>query len=464
MYGTGFLVGAADVLEDIDAGKISGGTEYLSTEFSEDPLAGVLTGMGNNTKAALTYLSGTGSVDAEGNWVSDEETQKRWGKLTSRDWKNYGPSGNPNSWCSTGQDWFTDALAAASSYRNADSTNSNPESDARATYAAGKGIRYFGGEEWSKDDFSEDMQENMATVLANSPEELSAAATGGSYDEAGDGPSLGKQGVQDSDISTLVYRFGNNADAMATVSAEQVKSHSERINEAANTGSSATFGNKYRQAAATTVYLEQLSGIRCDDDIAQKNADVAAAQENKRKVVDTTVNVANTVLALGLSSGSGGRAAPAVHSLASHIAKPMTTDGIMTLLGSPEVAENNSTSNSYNMTKARGYGIEINHEILTGESSTPPAEYNTTGWCNLNENGKPYVDTQSLTPEQSAEMISWRNNCVANNEDNLALTQVDNTTDGGETDAAQQIAPAAPAQDSKEEEEQAETSTKPCKN
>lgn len=234
VYGTDFLVSAADVLEELDPAKIiPGNTIYLTFQYSHDPLAGVLYAMGSNPAAALAYLGGGGQVDAHGDWEPDEKTLQRWKRLKSRGWNH--DEQDPTSKKPTAADGFTAALAAASSYRNPDdpSDKNAARADAAATYASGMGVDYFSSNSWSRRQFTETMQKNLSVVMANSPEEVAEAAqNNGDITASGQGPSLAKWGVNQSDVSTIIYRFGNNSDAMTTLAVGVGKYHHRRIDEA----------------------------------------------------------------------------------------------------------------------------------------------------------------------------------------------------------------------------------------
>lgn len=443
-YGSGFILNAADVLEEIDPKTISSGTTYLTTEYSTDPLAGVMELMAKDKDLSLAYLSGKGSVDKDGNWNPDKDTQHRWEKLTSRDWDAIPAPKSSKRKAARPIENFSAALAQASSFRNPDADHPDAEGDARATYAAAKGMKYFASDKWPKEKFSEAMQKNMAVVVANSPEELAAASSGSSYSGSGDGPGLNKWGVDAKDISTLVYRFGNNSDAMATVSVAAGKYHGERIEAAASAAKNGSgeedFKNKYQQSAATTAYLEQLSNMRFDDDIKKNKDDAAKIEEQRNKTVGTSMAVANTAIGLMISAASAGTGAPAAYSIASNITQPMTTDFILKQLGSPEVDTTNSAENSYNRRKAQGYAIVLNHEMASGEGVKPSPEHNKTGWYREDANGRPSIDANSLSNEQVAEMLDWKNNGVAGDSNLRPLNKVESSVADGQVDAEHQVA------------------------
>lgn len=451
-FGSDFILNAADVLEEVDPKTISSGTTYLTTEYSTDPLAGVMELMAKDKDLSLAYLSGKGTVDKDGNWNPDKDTQHRWEKLTSRDWDAIPVPKSSKRKSARPIENFSAALAQASSFRNPDADHPNAEGDARATYAAAKGMKYFASDKWPKGKFSEAMQKNMATVVANSPEELAAASSGSSYSGSGDGPSLNKWGVGAKDISTLVYRFGNNSDAMATVSAAAGKFHGERVEAAAGAAENGSgeedFKNKYRQSVATTAYLEQLSNMRFDDDIEQNKANAAQIEEKRNKTVGTMMTVANTMIGLGVSAATAGTGAPAAYAIASNITQPMATDFILKQLGSPEVDTTNGAENSYNRRKAQGYAIVLNHEMASGEGVKPSPEHNKTGWYQEDANGKPSIDANSLSDEQVAEMLDWKNRGVEGDSNLRPLNGVESSVVDGQVDAEHQVeggkAPAAP--------------------
>ncbi|WP_167145525.1 DUF6571 family protein [Actinomyces sp. ZJ308] len=486
LYGTGFLVDAATILEDVDPNKLSAGTGLLSLEFTKDPMAGVLAAMGNNSKAALTYLSGTGSVDAEGNWVPDEKTQKRWDKLTSRDWKKYGVEDSGRSWCKTGQEGFTAALAAASSYRNADSTSSSRESDARATYVSANGIVYFAGDgtdgrySWSKGDFTDAMQKNMAVVLGNSPEEVSGAASGGGFDNEDDGPSLGNVIIRNpkdpknpltmrpGHISTLIYRFGNNEDALTTLTARLGEYHHDHKEAAMNTPGAGgqTLHDAYARTSASMAYIESLANSRVSDDMiaAQQaqSADEKAVKARQAEVVGTSLSILSTIAAAGVTELTAGSGAPLALSLLTAAGQPIATDLMVDALGGvPDVGTGGSTNtssgdgstvNTYDELKAQGYADVANRGMFQqqpekpGEKTTDQnAKAKHPDWYVKDENGNPVrIDPGSLSSKQIEKMMNWENE-ITNDDDRGVLNYVDGGVAEGETNGGGHARSAPPS-------------------
>lgn len=459
-FGSGFILNAADVLEEVDPKTISSGTTYLTTEYSTDPLAGVLELMAKDKDLSLAYLGGNGTVDEGGNWQPDGNTAHRWEKLTTREWGaipavNFSKRKSPPA-----IDSFTAALAQAASFRNPDAEHPDAKNDARATYAAAKGMKYFASDKWPKDKFSEAMQKNMAVVVANSPEELAAASSGRWHEGFGAGPDLATMGVDAKDISTLIYRFGNNSDAMSTVSVAAGKYHGKRIEAAASAVNNGVgledFYSRYRQGAETSAYLEGLSNMRFNDDIKEKKDDAAKIEAKRNQTVGTTMAVANTMIGLGVSAASAGTAGPAAYAVASNITQPLATDFVLSLLGSPEVGDANSADNAYNRRKAQGYAVALNHGWLTGEDSKPSAEDNETGWYREDANGNPIVDVNSLNDGQIGEMLDWgaggsddeesggsdkdgKNDGADTDNKQKPLNEIDQAVSGGQTDGGQQI-------------------------
>lgn len=157
-YGTDFLVGLATRFED-NGYDGSAADDHLGEDgyggvygdSSMDPMAGVLSGMGKNSEAALKYLVPDGAVDASGNWSAGPAAQKRWELLSSRTWDPQG-----------GLDGFTAALGGAPAYRV---YNPDGDKDERAAWITGKGIDYLGAQNV---DYTSTSKDNIAIMLGNS--------------------------------------------------------------------------------------------------------------------------------------------------------------------------------------------------------------------------------------------------------------------------------------------------------
>ena len=272
VYGTDFLIGLAGRLENRDPNSMIPPTMHFinGQAGTSDPLTGVLTAMSNNPEAALEYLAPAkdGSVDDAGNWVSSQTATERWELLTSRDW---------NIQHQDAAEALSAATAAASSFRNRAPSADDPvpaDADARATCACGRAITYFAGEAFSKDDITDAMKQNLAVMAANSPEEITAVAEGKDL-KSGDGPRLLNWGVTEADISTLVYRLGDDKDAMATLATGMGEFHHDRIqSKMAEPGAGeGTLKSEYQQAAASSTYIRSLSESRFTDDGAEGSAE-----------------------------------------------------------------------------------------------------------------------------------------------------------------------------------------------
>ncbi|WP_454932636.1 DUF6571 family protein, partial [Actinomyces oricola] len=192
---------------------------------TSDSVDEALAAMEGNPDAALEYLTpeGDGSVDGDGVWVPGQTTVDRWTMLTSRDWGKHAP----------GLDALTAVTGAASSFRNRAPSETDPDvpttADARATYACGRAMSYFGGEGFTKKDFTDTMKRNLAVVVTNSPEEVAAAAARRSL-----GTDATSAGLEATDIASLIYRFGDHQDAMTTLATGLGQYHHNKLEEAMN--------------------------------------------------------------------------------------------------------------------------------------------------------------------------------------------------------------------------------------
>lgn len=400
VYGTGFLLNAADGLEEIDSEKITSPlTAQLTYEYSQHPLTGVLYAMRNNPEAALTYLGGNGQVDADGNWVPDEKTKQRWESLKSQDWRyDERVSGKP-----TAADGFTAALAAASSYRNTD----NASADAAATYISGTAIDYFSSDSWSKDRFTEAMKENLSVVVANSPEEVYASASGTPLEnrKQNKGPSLEKWGVDKTDISTLIYRFGDNKNAMATLSTGTGDYHHKLTEEAmrAEGANYETLANQYLMASMTFNYIHDLSEDRFKDNGA------ASDDPTKNEVVNTALSVFTTLVAAGISAATEGAAAPALAwGVGSTIVKPIVADGLTSAWGVPKSDASTPGSDYFDRLKVQAYSDAANRNLLTSRSVDTMRNQD---WFNRDSYAhpdvKPFPSASTMSSEHVEEVTEW---------------------------------------------------------
>lgn len=396
VYGTGFLVNSADLLEDIE--DIPPATSsYLITTYGTDPLSGVLIAMSNNPDAALEYLapSDDGVIGTDGEWIPGQVAVNRWNMLTSRDQSNQFLRG------------FTAVVAAASSLRNRTPGPDDPVSpnaDARATYASGKGIHYFASSKFSENDFTETMKENLAVVISNCPDEVAAAADGKSLDSA-DGPKLKKWDVDKTDISTLIYRFGDNENAVATLSTGVGNYHHKLIEEAmrAEGANYETLTNQYLMASMTFNYIHDLSEDRFKDNGA------ASDDPTKNEVVNTALSVFTTLVAAGISAATEGAAAPALAwGVGSTIAKPIVADALTSAWGVPKSDASTPGSDYFDRLKVQAYSDAANRNLLTSRSVDTMRNQD---WFNRDSYAhpdvKPFPSASTMSSEHVEEVTEW---------------------------------------------------------
>lgn len=427
VYGTDFLIGLAGRLESRDPNSMVPPTMHFinGQAGTSDPLTGVLTAMSNNPEAALEYLAPAkdGSVDDAGNWVSSQTATERWELLTSRDW---------NIQHQDAAEALSAATAAASSFRNRAPSADDPvpaDADARATCACGRAITYFAGEAFSKDDITDAMKQNLAVMAANSPEEITTIAEGGKMDEGSQGPGLANWGVTEADISTLVYRLGDDKDAMATLATGMGEFHHDRIQEAM-TGSDAgtmSLASEYQQAAASSTYIRSLSESRFTDDGAEGSAE-------QKDTVGTGLSVLTTVAAAGVSALSDGAAAPLAFSVGSTIARPLAAEAITDALGAPAGDAVDAATSSRTL-RARAFADALNHGLLSGDSDNGGRRAVEAAkdhdWYHQDADGNPAINTAALTNDQAKSMVTWKNQDVKNEDDLRMLNDLEHSiTDG----------------------------------
>ena len=427
VYDTDFLIGLAGRLESRDPNSMVPPTMHFinGQAGTSDPLTGVLTAMSNNPEAALEYLAPAkdGSVDDAGNWVPSQTATERWELLTSRD---------RNIQHQDAAEALSAATAAASSFRNRAPSADDPvpaDADARATCACGRAITYFAGEAFSKDDITDAMKQNLAVMAANSPEEITTIAEGGKMDEGSQGPRLTNWGVSKADISTLVYRLGDDKDAMATLATGMGEFHHDRIQEAM-TGSDAGAENlksEYQQAAASSTYIRSLSESRFTDDGAEGSAE-------QKDTVGTGLSVLTTVAAAGVSALSDGAAAPLAFSVGSTIARPLAAEAITDALGAPAGDAVDAATSSRTL-RARAFADALNHGLLSGDSDNGGRRATETAkdhdWYHQDADGNPAINTAALTNDQAKSMVTWKNQDVKNEDDLRVLNDLEHSiTDG----------------------------------
>ena len=427
VYDTDFLIGLAGRLESRDPNSMVPPTMHFinGQAGTSDPLTGVLTAMSSNPEAALEYLAPAkdGSVDDAGNWVPSQTATERWELLTSRD---------RNIQHQDAAEALSAATAAASSFRNRAPSADDPvpaDADARATCACGRAITYFAGEAFSKDDITDAMKQNLAVMAANSPEEITTIAEGGKLDEGSQGPGLANWGVSKADISTLVYRLGDDKDAMATLATGMGEFHHDRIQEAM-TGSDAGAENlksEYQQAAASSTYIRSLSESRFTDDGAEDSAE-------QKDTVGTGLSVLTTVAAAGVSALSDGAAAPLAFSVGSTIARPLAAEAITDALGAPAGDAVDAATSSRTL-RARAFADALNHGLLSGDSDNGGRRAVEAAkdhdWYHQDADGNPAINTAALTNDQAQDMVTWKNQDVKNEDDLKVLGELEDGITNG---------------------------------
>lgn len=336
IYGTDFLYTAGARLEGLDPSKVQPTVppHYFRRHTTSEPLAGVLDAMGRNPEAALKYLADEGTMKGE-HWVPSENATKRWTNLSKRKNQDF-------------VDSFTAALAAASSYRNTsyNSTDSKyvPNADARATWLTEKTVEHF-VHDVKVDDFTEAMKQNIGTVLANSPEELTAESLNIDFDASGTGPNIGGS-VERGELTRLLYRVIDNEKAATVIGASLGEHHHKMISDAMSSGkwsSPTNLAEMYGDAAGTQGYLTEVANARLTYDQGKDSASYA----KKREHINTGLAVFSTVAVAGVTALSGGAAAPVATSVGLSIASPAAADylaGEEQKRGLPGIGEDKPTA------------------------------------------------------------------------------------------------------------------------
>ena len=385
---------------------------------ASDSVDEALAAIGDDPQAALEYLAPEedGNVDGDGTWVPGQTTTDRWTMLTSRDWHKHAP----------GLDALTAVTGAASSFRNRAPSETDPDvpatADARATYACGRAMSYFGGEEFTKKSFTDTMKRNLAVVAANSSEDVSTAAINGAL-----GAGATSAGLAATDISTLIYRFGDNQDAMTTLATGLGQYHHNKLKEAMNDpdANENDLRDEYHQVAASSSYLQNLSEFRFADD---KKKD----SEEQTTTVDTSLSVLNAVSAAGLTALTDEAAAPALaFTTGSTIAKPLISSQVTDALGT-------STGDPYTGLKAQSYAAGLNYGLFSTDSDKGRQRAIDTArshsWYHEDENGNPTINTTALTGDQASDAVAWREHQVTNSDDKGVLNDLDTSITAGKTD------------------------------
>ena len=379
---------------------------------ASDSVDEALAAIGDDPDAALEYLvpEEDGNVDEDGVWVPGQTTVDRWTMLTSRDWGKHAP----------GLDALTAVTGAASSFRNRAPSETDPDvpttADARATYACGRAMSYFGGEGFTKKDFTDTMKRNLAVVAANSSQDVSTVAEDGAL-----GADATSAGLAATDIASLIYRFGDHQDAMTTLATGLGQYHHNKLEEAMNDpdAGKGNLSNAYRRVAASSFYLQTLSEFRFADD---KKKD----SEEQTTTVDTSLSVLNAVSSAGLTALTDEAAA---FTTGSTIAKPLVSSQVTDALGT-------STGDPYTGLKAQSYAAGLNYGLFSTDSDKGGQRAIDTAkdhdWYHEDENGNPAIDTTALTGDQASDAVTWMNDQVTNSDDKGVLNDLDTSIATGE--------------------------------
>ncbi len=363
-FGTDFLVNLAKAYEKDDVSKSKGPSETINlSRYDGDVLGSVILAMGEDPRAVLEYMAGSGEVDSNGNWIPSEEGQKRWDMLKQRGWDT------------TRIEYLISAVGAASSYRNTAYSEGSPQyikdADARATWLSSQGIRYI-TEEVKKDDITKKMKEGASLIAANSPEEVTAVANGKRVDEGSSGPAL--QNVDDNQLAKLLYRVMDDEDAARTISVgvgayqhsliEQRMSHDEKRTKE-------NIGLQYKMAAATDTFLREISNKKFADNNAQAQADYDKRKEGVGRAIDIfsaaavlgagALTVGCTPLGAALAVGGAG--------LGASVLGPVTADAITGERPNPPttaISEGDASGND--MLRMRAYSDAAKYNLLDERS------------------------------------------------------------------------------------------------
>ena len=386
---------------------------------ASDSVDEALAAIGDDPQAALEYLAPEedGNVDENGTWVPGQTTTDRWTMLTSRDWHKHAP----------GLDALTAVTGAASSFRNRAPSETDPDvpatADARATYACGRAMSYFGGEGFTKKDFTDTMKRNLAVVMANSSQDVSTAAARRSL-----GRGATSAGLAATDIASLIYRFGDHQDAMTTLATGLGQYHHNKLEEAMNDpdAGKGNLSNEYRRVAASSFYLQTLSEFRFADD---KKKD----SEEQTTTVDTSLSVLNAVSSAGLTALTDEAAA---FTTGSTIAKPLISSQVTDALGTP--TDRPADSDPYTGLKAQSYAAGLNYGLFSTDSDKGGQRAIDTAkdhdWYHEDENGNPAIDTTALTGDQASDAVTWMNDQVTNSDDKGVLNDLEESITTGKTD------------------------------
>ncbi|SPT52778.1 Uncharacterised protein [Actinomyces bovis] len=175
VFGTDFLVGLADKVEDIPAVSESPSDPYIGegnqirrrpgllAGYTKDPLAAVLHAMGYNPQAANDYLAPPdpeglamdGAENRDDHWTPSHRALERMEMLRTRSWGRNAMTG------------LTAVFAAASSERATPAPGN--DKDERASWATANGLNIIAAQDFPK---TPEAARNTGTLLGNCAQEV----------------------------------------------------------------------------------------------------------------------------------------------------------------------------------------------------------------------------------------------------------------------------------------------------
>ena len=288
---------------------------YRTTEWSYDPLSGVLDAMGNNPEAAVQFLA---PYDHDRSTYDDggpKADTSRLDRLLKRDWEPDGYSG------------LTGAIAAASSMRASDSAAVRES----ANQIAGRSLHFLAENSTTSSVGKEDLYSMPGTktrvgmLLANCAPEITQAWSGGSLTELESMNSLPLASKED--INRLTSRVSDDAHATSTISsgiAEYSRSCSQsgvKAKEGDPDAQVAAINNAYKRGSKAVNYLAGIADARAGE-INEKSKDNFNA---KSASATAAVNVFFDVAKTGAENVGG-----PVTKVMGHVATKMVTPAIKT--------------------------------------------------------------------------------------------------------------------------------------
>ncbi|MBW3069230.1 hypothetical protein GZ998_06905, partial [Actinomyces sp. 594] len=200
-----------------------------------------------NAKAALDYLSPDGET-SDGKWMPGEQTQQRWEALEEGHWN------------STALEELTAAMAAVSTMRD----SQDEETSAAATWTTARSVRFLTDQVPPKE-YTATTKQNLAALLANSPDEIAGLASGGSLEVSS---VYGLSGlVTDTHFETVLYRVIDDEHAADTLVTTMLQYHHHQIDEKMpmSADPETTLLGQYQSAAQTMGYLDGIAELRAGD-------------------------------------------------------------------------------------------------------------------------------------------------------------------------------------------------------